>query len=272
MARQRAMSFGFAPGPHRLGLALAALSASCSWVPLPLPLVDPPTTAGSSRLFDFQRDTFDFRNEVIQLNPGREGLYALHCFQLACDCNRFFKFARFDALLPKASEDAYRRLAARVVGTPFYWAPFSDGERIVIPGYADLRRFSREREDLLKDVMGSPWPWVFSFRNWRMGFGTTPPLQALTARQMLERVRKNVCDQIHMVDGPFGRELNHSILVYDALDGNRQIVFIGFDPNETSLPIMIFYDKAQRQFSIAANRYFRGGPVTVYRIYHSLWR
>lgn len=267
--------------PSRLGnrpraggvrwLGLAALVVSCSWLPLPLPLVDPPT-AGSSRLFDFSRDTFAFQNDVIHLSPGREGLYSLHCFQLACDCNRFFKFARFDPALPKASDDEYRRLAARVVGTPFYWAPPAERERVVIPGYADLRGFSAAHEDLLKDVMGSPWPWVFSFRNWRMGFGTTPLLQAVTARQMLDRVRQGACDQIHMVDGPFGRALNHSVLAYDALDGNRQIVFLCYDPNETAMPLMLFYDKFQRRFSMVQNRYFRGGPVSVYRIYHSFWR
>src|SRR6185369_2464339 len=137
----------------------------------------PPQT----RLFDFQKDTFAFANELVWVyeydangnwtthNRDPKPTYSLHCFVLARSARQFFLNARFDPNLPVADEASYRHLIRQVVASSPRKRRAED-RKIVIPGYADLRTFSRENENLLKSECGGGWQSYFQRGHWRMIF------------------------------------------------------------------------------------------------------
>ncbi len=246
-------------------LALALIGVSCS-------TMAPKWQQPPARKFNFQTDTFAFPNDVKALTPNKEDLYALHCFVMSTNAHRFFKFARFDASLPKVSDKQYHSLTRRVVRTTFFRQPLPEAQRVVIPGYPNLRAFSAENEKLIKDAMGSNLITLITIRNWRMSLGTIPPLQARTAKLIQQQLARGVCDQLHVVDSPIGRKVDHSILVFDAREEADRIEFLCYDPNLPDAPITLTYDKQNKSFSLPKLTYFVGGRVSVYRIYHSLLR
>jgi hypothetical protein len=57
------------------------------------------------------------------------------------------------------------------------------------------------------------------------------------------------------------------VLVYDAHEDGAQIRFDIYDPNEPGEPSQLVFDKTTQRFNFAANRYFVGGPLSVYEIF-----
>src|SRR5438874_11117035 len=136
----------------------------------------------AARSFDFFRDTFAFRNELVwqYLIDEKTGAvttrkndpaptYAHHCFVLARSAKQFFLHARFDASQPQTSESAYaqkiRQLLKRHVAHES-----SEHDRIVFPGFNGLREFSSTHEKLLKANLGGAWQSYVNRRHWRMLF------------------------------------------------------------------------------------------------------
>ncbi len=219
--------------------------------------------------FRFGRDTFAFNNEVIELNPGRKDLYALHCFVMSCSANRFWKFARFDPGLPKLSDEEYARLIYRIAHQPFYRPPYLRSQRIVVPGYANVHEFSRDQEAAFKENLGSKYISCWSYRNWRMSLGVTHDHQARTAQQIVEQLDRGMCDQVHIVDWPW---MNHSALIYACRDFSDRVEFTAYDPNNQDAPLVITYHKAERQFTMPKVAYYGGGEISIHRMYYSWWR
>src|SRR5260370_29616948 len=83
---------------------------------------------------------------------------------------QFRKFARFDP--PSAPLDD-KQLAAhiRAVSRHFAWQePLPENERIVFPGYANLRQMSEARAEVVKGNIGSGFITYFRPSNTRMVF------------------------------------------------------------------------------------------------------
>src|ERR1051325_11709921 len=123
----------------------------------------------AARSFDFFRDTFAFRNELVWeylIDEKTGGMttrknyppptYAHHCFVVARSAKQFFLHARFDPNQPQTSESAYaekiRQLIKRHVAHES-----SERDRIVFPGFNGLREFSATYEKLLKVNLGGAW-------------------------------------------------------------------------------------------------------------------
>jgi hypothetical protein len=119
--------------------------------------VDPLAGVGSASprpAFSFATDTFAFPNEVRALHPGRDDLYANYCFVLARGLRQFLAFARFEPAAPRLAPQGYVERVRRVAARP-PWEPPADPEaRVVIPGYANLREFSRGEEAAVKAGLG----------------------------------------------------------------------------------------------------------------------
>jgi hypothetical protein len=230
------------------------------------------------RAFDPQRDSFAFSNDIIwQLPtqiaqngglppaPGRAD-YHQHCVVVARSSRQFFVHARFDALQPPVDDDAYRKLVREVVSRNPR-GDLDDPRPVVIPGYADLRTFSRDHEMLLKDEMGSVLQTYFQRGNWRITLPFTRAHQkrvSLHVLRMLEARRPVV---IHVVkDFPFV-SINHAVLVYGATETPTAVRFDMYDPNNPNVRYELVYDRETRTFLYPATDYFRGGPVNAYEIY-----
>jgi hypothetical protein len=239
-----------------------------------------PVTTGS-RHFNFARDTFAYANELVwEYHFDEHGKwvhqprkpkpdYTHHCFVVARAAKQFFAHARFDASLPVANDRTYRRLIARVVSrSPLRESP--EDERIVIPGYANLREFSAAQANPLQSECGGAWRSYFQRGHWRMIWPFSRRHQQNTAGQLVAGVKQNHPAVVHVVRFPSLR-INHAVLLFDAVETEKEIRFAAYDPNSPEKPATLTFDRATREFSLPTNFYFPGGRVDVYRIYYN-WR
>jgi hypothetical protein len=237
----------------------------------------PPANVGS-RQFDFARDTLAFPNELLWeyhydansnwVMKAREPkpTYALHCFVVARTVRQFFENARFDAQQPVADEAAYRRLIRRVVSSsPRH--PLPESEKIVIPGYSDLRAFSQDHELLLKEECGGAWQSYFQRGHWRMVFPFSRHEQAEMATQLLAHIQPGWPLIVHVVRFP-QLTINHAMVIFEAKESADRIDFIAYDPNQPVQPVLITYDRATRTFLLDANKYYPGGRVDIYETFY----
>jgi hypothetical protein len=256
-----------------IGVALAVVIAlgvsGCAIHPIVAP--------ANNRPFNFRTDTFAYPNELewdykanfvspptASQRPDEHN-YTAHCIIMSRTARQFFQFARFDPTRSALDDETYRLLVRSVVShSPTESLP--SGGRIVIPGYADLRSFSKAKEQILKDEMGS---WVGTYLqvgNWRMIFPFTHTHQRETAQALLTEVRMQRPPIVHLIRFP-RITINHAVLIYGVTDEGAQLRFSVYDPNQPDDPAALYYDKKAQNFSFPANFYFVGGPLSVYEIF-----
>src|SRR2546428_2604553 len=149
-----------------LGAALvrAACATGPLWGPPPEGAADPRATAPE---FTFASDTFAFANLIRARHRGEDNLYANYCFVLARGLRQFSQFARFAPALPRLDHDGYVALVRRVTALAVWGPALPEDGRIVIPGYANLREFSRAEEAAVKEGLGSRFWTLVHWTNWR---------------------------------------------------------------------------------------------------------
>lgn len=234
----------------------------------------------NSRPFNFPADSFSFNNDLVweyhfdretgairttSVEPKPD--YTHHCFVVARSARQFFQFAKFDASRPPLTDDAYRRLIEAVVmHDP---SETSNADRITIPGFSNLRSFSKSKETLLKQVMGSAAMSFLQRGNWRMVFPFWRDHQEETAQNLLAEVRVMRPPVVHLVTFPH-ETINHAVLIYDAEEKSKEIRFKAYDPNNKDQSLVLTYDRATKTFYFPPSAYFMGGHVDVYEVYSSL--
>jgi hypothetical protein len=230
--------------------------------------------------FAFPSDTFSFANELLrEYHPDPQSgrmtsqrrqpppKYALHCFVLARSARQFFDHSSFDPTLPRADEATYRKLVREVERRSPRSVSTVD-RRIIIPGFPNLRAFSEAYEPLLKAECGSRLQSYVQRGHWRMIFPFSRSHQEDMARQLLAEVKRNHPPIIHVIRFP-ALNINHAILIFDATETDEEIQFQAYDPNSPDLPAALTFNRQTRRFSLPPNRYFAGGRVDVYEIWHS---
>jgi hypothetical protein len=229
------------------------------------------------RPFDFQTDTFSYPNALVWeyhfdangkwVHHRREppADYTHHCFVVVRSARQFFENARFDTNQPVAGQETYRRLIRKVISDdPSH--PLPDSQKIVIPGYANLREFSTAHEKELKDECGGAWQSYIQRGHWRMIFFISRAHQARTAEQLLADLKENRPPVVHLTTFP-KLTINHAILLFGAKETDKEILFSVYDPNKSDSPKVLNYDRASRTFTFAGNDYWPGGKVNVYEVY-----
>lgn len=241
-----------------------------------------PRPEDNTKTFSFAHDTLSFANEldwVYRPDPESGKLnftkvdpepdYIHHCFVVVRTAKQFFLHARFDATAPKADEKTYRELIHTVLEhSPRDLKP--NPQRIVIPGYADLRSFSTAWPDLIKDEAGGSWQSYVQLGNWRMILPFPRGWQQETAERLLAEIHANWPPIIHVVTFPI-ITINHAVLLYDAHETDQSIKFSVYDPNHPEAAGELIYDRASRTFIFPATNYFEDGPVNVYEVYHGIY-
>lgn len=241
-----------------------------------------PRAEDNTRPFHFDQDTLSFANEldwVYSLNPetGKmdfthvdpEPDYIHRCFVVVKTAKLFFLHASFDPDAKKADEKTYRELVKKVLALSPRDLKQSE-QRIVIPGYANLRSFSKDWPNLIKDEAGGSWHSYVQLGNWRMILPFPRSGQEETAERLLTEVRANWPPIVHVVTFPI-ITINHAVLLYDARESEKTIVFAVYDPNHPEAAGELTYDRATRTFIFPATNYFADGPVNVYEVYHGLY-
>jgi len=241
----------------------------------------PPQKVSPLRQFVFEKDTFSFPNNLekvryydadgnwvghkIKPRPP----YTLHCFVVSRSVLQFFEHARFAPELTKVDDETYSRLIHRVVDTdPRVMLP--DDEKIVIPGYPDLRSFSRDKEQLLKNSCGGAWQSYVQRGHWRMVLPFTRTQQRHVGERLLDEVTHNQPAVVHLVRFP-SLSINHAAVIYGACRVGDEIEFKIYDPNTPQAPATIRYRPNDGVFTMATNAYFPGGRIDLYQVYHSIF-
>jgi hypothetical protein len=230
------------------------------------------------RRFDFQKDTFAYPNELrwiygydangkwVSHNREPAPTYWLRCFVVTRSARQFFLNAKFAPQSPMADEATYKRLIKQVVSTnPRRTLP--EAKKIIIPGYPDLRTFSKAHEKLLKAECGGQLDSYFQRGHWRMVMGFSRKGQERMAQELLNHIGQNQPVVAHIVRFPT-LKINHVLLLFDAKETEKQIAFSAYDPVDAERPTTLTFDRTSRSFLLPTNEYFEGGRVDVYEVYH----
>jgi hypothetical protein len=234
------------------------------------------TNAGK---FDWRRDTFAFANDtVLDYGVDETGHLTMHrkekkadfahrCFPMCRGVMQFYQFARFAPELAKVSTDEYRKRMLRVFRIPVWWSPRNNEERVVIPGFPDLRSFSARYEHLIKRNIGEWLPTYLRFGNWRIMNPTPRAGQERLAGWLTGEVNKGNLRAVYLYRIPW---MNHVVVVhgYDRLP-NGDTRFYVYDPNYGDENSTLLYRSEERSFDFPARWYWTGGQVNVMRVYIS---
>jgi hypothetical protein len=218
--------------------------------------------------FRFTDDTFAFKNDIRERDPDKPDLYANYCFVLARGMRQFFQHARFEPAAPRLSAVEYvERVRAVTARAP--WEPaLPAAERVVIPGYENLREFSRDEEVAVKEGLGGRfWTWVH-WTNWRVTFPITKGHQAGVAEEIAREIDQGRLVQLLVTNWPTP-ELNHTVVAYLATDRADRVDFSVWDPNEPAAPGTVTFDRIAQRFWATDVYATRPGPIRVFRMYHS---
>ena len=240
---------------------------------------DPKVTANDRRAFDFNQDTFSYPNELIWeyhydengkwVSHSREPKpeYSHHCFVLARAALQFYYNVRFDPEQPKVSEVEYKKLIRRVASSDVRH-PLPSERRIVIPGYANLREFSKAEERLLKEECGSAAQSYFQRGHWRMIFPFSRSHQEKMAKQIEADLDRRGPLVVHVVRFP-QLTINHAVVLFKADEKADGLTFDAYDPNHPEKEMIVSFDRTSRTFTLEPSDYFPGGRVDVYEVYYS---
>ena len=231
---------------------------------------------GTAREFDVRRDTFAFANEtVFQYGINERGAlhmsrrekppgYAHRCFVMSRAVLQFWQFARFEPRQARLSHGEYAALIRRISRIPVWSA---HEERVVIPGFRDLRDFSEVMPGVLQENLGAWLPSYLRVGNFRMAMGHPRAGQAAAARWLEESVRQGKLRAVYIARFP---HLNHCLVAYRVeRRAHGDVRFWLYDPNYPAEACWLDYHAATRSFNFEPRWYFAGGRVNVMRVYIS---
>jgi hypothetical protein len=237
-------------------------------------------TAVAETDFRFERDTFSFANQtVFEYHEGHPSLrrgsavkrdaYKRHCFVICRTAMQFKKFARFD---PRGAPLDDTSLAARIHAVTHRapWAePLPEDQRIVFPGYKDLREMSKARREVVQLNIGHGWPSYFRISNARMIFQQGAGYQEETHAHLNAALERGKFFVGFLTTYP-RLSINHSVLVYKrkSFSPNPGVErYLVYDPNHPESPRELVWSPRERAFSYQKDWDFIGGFVRVYQVY-----
>lgn len=239
--------------------------------------------------FRFGKDTFSFANETVYLYPNgyaekrqrqpgeKPPAFVLHCFVMSRSSEQFRNFARFDPAAPAPDDAALARLVRRVTARGAWREPLPPDERVVIPGYADLRALSEARPLVLQKNIGIGWTAYCRVGNWRMfPFFLNGPIQQRHTRERVEGcLARNDLFIAYLTTYP-SLSVNHAVVIYGrrpdtATDKQAGVThYLVYDPNHPDGPRDMVWDARKGEFSYQKDWDFVGGKLTVLQAY-SYW-
>lgn len=242
-----------------------------------LALLSVVASAVAARPFDVQRDTFAFANEtVFQYGVDEQGelhiskrekppSYAHRCFVLSRGVLQFWQFVRFAPEKRRVSREAYARLVKQISRIPV-WSR-RESERIVVPGFRDLREFSEVMPGVLQENLGAWLPSYLRVGNYRMAMGHPRIGQAAAAVWLKQSMSAGQPRALYLSRFP---HMNHCVVAYRMeMKPNGNPRFWVYDPNYPGKATWLDYRSDIRSFQFEPRWYFPGGQVNVMRTYIS---
>jgi hypothetical protein len=239
-------------------------------------------TSVAAAQFRFDRDTFAFQNATVlkykgghpywQVKASRENpanQYTRRCFVMTRTAMQFRKFARFDPSgAPLDDLELAAHIRAVVRRAPWHES-LPENQRIVFPGYANLRQMSEARAEVFKQNIGSGFLTYFRPSNARMLFEHSRNYQQTTHANLDAALSHDDLFVAFLSTYP-KLSINHAVLVYAqkkalAKDGLEH--YLVYDPNHAEAPRELTWSPGERAFAYQKDIDFIGGFVRVYQAY-----
>ncbi len=243
--------------------------------------------AQNARDFRFDRDTLWFPNWTVwnyanglrvrepatKSHKEKTDRYTRRCFVMSRTVQQFYKFARFE---PKGAPIDDKELAHRVrqVTRKQPWHPPSPpNERIVFPGYANLRELSKAKTNLLQNNIGLGWPTYARIGNFRMFTIRGRDYQEKEHVILNETLGRGEMFVAYLSDYPI-LHINHAVLIYarTSKPGDKIDKYTVYDPNHPDRPRELTWQPDKREFNFEKDLEFGGGYTRVYQVYGKPWQ
>ncbi len=235
---------------------------------------------GATPEFCFDRDTFGFANQtVFEYHEGHASLrrpsatkrdaYNRHCFVMSRTAMQFKKFARFEPHSAALDDSALAARIRAVTRQPAWTEPLPDNQRIVFPGYKDLKQMSKARRELVQLSIGHGWPSYFRISNARMMFQDGTGYQERTHAALNAGLARGELFVAFLTTYP-RFSINHSVLIYRLKSSSPnpgEDRYLVYDPNHPESPRDLTWSARDRAFSYQKDWDFIGGLVRVYQVY-----
>jgi hypothetical protein len=230
--------------------------------------------------FRFDRDTFAFANQtVFEYHEGHASLrrgsaakrdaYNRHCFVMSRTALQFKKFARFEPGGVPLDDSALADRIRAVTRQPAWAQPLPENQRIVFPGYKDLKEMSKARRELVQLNIGHGWPSYFRISNARMIFQDGVGYQERTHARLNTALAGGQLFVAFLTTYP-RFSINHAVLIYKLKSSSPnpgEDRYLVYDPNHSESPRELIWSARDRAFAYQKDYDFIGGYVRVYQAY-----
>jgi hypothetical protein len=231
--------------------------------------------------FRFDRDTVGFANAtVFEYREGHPSLrrprekgepkrYTRRCFVLCRTTMQFHKFARFDPYASPLDDNALAARIRNVTRRAAWEKPLPINQRVVFPGYANLRAMSDARREVVRRNIGLGWPTYFRIGNYRMLFEQDSNYHKETHANLNAALDRGDLFVGFLTTYPL-LSINHAVLVYKrkSVSQNDRIErYLVYDPNHPESPRELTWSPSTCRFAYQKDWDFIGGFVRVYQIY-----
>ena len=243
-------------------------------------LVSLVSAGASTTAFRFDRDTFTFANMTVfeyengiaHLRRGAEAKqrrYTRRCFVLSRTAIQFHKFARFDPHAPPLNDRTLVQRIRMVTTRPAWREALPENERVVFPGYANLREMSKARGLVLQETVGHGWPTYWRVGNYRMLFVQSRGYQEQTHANLEGALARGELFAAYLTTLPQKFTLNHAILVFakEKSDSDGRDNYLVYDSNHPEKARHFWWSERERAFGYEKDWDFVGGYVRAYQIY-----
>jgi len=231
----------------------------------------------------FSRDTFTFANSTVfdyhegvaklrhesGIQKERTPRYTRRCFVMCRTVLQFKKFARFD---PRGKPLDDEQLAQRIRSLARHAAwqpPLPDAQRVVFPGYKNVRELSHARGWVLQKNIGLGWPTYVRIGNYRMVYKHSLKYQSHMHDELNATLGRGELFVAFLSDFPT-LHINHAVLVYgrkNSMSANGVDRYNTYDPNHPDGPRELIWLPDKQQFNFEKDEEFVGGFARVYRVY-----
>lgn len=255
--------------------------AGVGWLSAVTVICVAPASAAESE-FRFHGDTFAFQNATVLkyhdgiafFRPNSQASdpansYSRRCFVMTRTAMQFRKFARFNPNgVPLNDQQLAQRIRA-VAGRAPWLEVLPENERIVFPGYSNLREISKVRTQVFEDNIGSGFMSYFRPSNIRMVFLESKGYQKKT-HQNLDAVMARGDTFVAFLTTYPKMSINHAVLIYGrkkSRHGDELEHYFAYDPNHAEAPRELTWSPRECAFAYQKDIDFIGGFVRVYQSY-----
>ena len=254
----------------------------CLWCAVGCAHIRPqPNNVG--RAFDFKQDTFAFINQTVwTYQDGKrvqtpescstnQNRYTHHCFVMARATIQFWRFARFEPDAPAASNVELEKRVRQVIAQRPTGPSLPLRDRVVFPGYANLRDLSERQAALLRANLGSSLTTYFRPGNFFLPCKPSKEHQLRTNEELRAWLEMGQPMALWIYDFKFPEAtLNHAVVAYAKSVKGTKPVYQYYDPNDAATPKCFEFDLQTGTFSFDKMLYFPGGGASVRPCYVNL--